>query len=132
MEDKKKNTQYRSMANCGGAPKHYPSDANISRFIRQIIRSFGSGKHKQSSSQTEASNLLITPSSTEGPRGSNDAQPGQSLGATVNHEYDSQCYREAFYNACPSNVREKVKTFLTTEPSRLGMLKTSIHRKISY
>jgi len=45
---------------------------------------------------------------------------------------DSQYYREAFYNAGPSNAREKVRTFLTTEPSRLGMLKTSIHRKISY
>ena len=101
------------MANRGGAPKHYPSDANQSRFIRQIIRSFGSGKHKQSSGQTDASKLLIKPASTEGPRGSNKAQPGQKLGATVNHECDSQYYREAFYNACPSNVRERVRTFLT-------------------
>jgi len=113
--------EYRSMANRGGAPKRYPSDTKQSRFVRQIIRSFGSAKHKQSSSQTDASKLLITPSSTEGPRGSKNAQLDQNLGAIVNHKYASQYDREAFYNACPSNVREKVRKLLTTESSRLGM-----------
>ncbi len=120
------------MANRGGAPKRYPSDAKQSRFVRQIIRWFGSAKHKQSSSQTDAPKLLITPSSTEGPRGSKDAQPGQNLGAIVNHEYDFQYDKEAFYNTCPSYVREKVRKHFTTELSRFNMFKTSTHRKISY
>jgi len=124
--------KYRSMANRGGAPKRYPSNAKQSRFVKQIIRSFGSAKHKQSSSQTDIPKLLITPSSTMGPRGSKDAQPGQNLGAIVNHQYASQYNREAFYNACPSNVEEKVRKLLTTESSRLGISKIFTYRKFLY